>query len=35
MVYWITGLMSLRNKSTRLGGGAYSPEADQVEIYEY
>jgi hypothetical protein len=33
--YWITGLMSLQNKSTRLGAAAYSLDADLVEIYKY
>jgi len=33
--YWITGILKLQNKSTRLGAAAYSVVADKVEIYKY
>jgi uncharacterized protein len=33
--YWITGRMSIQNKTTRLGAAAYAIEADKVEIYTY
>jgi uncharacterized protein len=33
--YWITGRMSIQNKSTRLGASAYMVAADKVEIYKY
>ncbi len=33
--YWVTGTMTMQNKSTRLGAAAYSLAADQVEIYKY
>jgi len=33
--YWITGTMTMQNKSTRLGAAAYSLSADKVEIYKY
>jgi hypothetical protein len=33
--YWVTGTMTLAQKSTRLGAAAYSLAADQVEIYKY
>jgi hypothetical protein len=33
--YWITGKMTIQNKSTRLGAAAYMVAADKVEIYKY
>jgi hypothetical protein len=33
--YWITGPMSVTNKSTRLGAAAYQIDAQKVEIYKY
>jgi uncharacterized protein len=33
--YWITGIMKMQNKSTRLGAAAYSLSADEVEVYKY
>jgi len=33
--YWVTGRLSVQNKSTRLGAAAYTLAADKVEIYKY
>ena len=33
--YWITGKMSLENKSTRLGAAAYTLAGEKVEVYKY
>jgi hypothetical protein len=33
--YWITGVLKLENRSTRLGAAAYSVKAEKVEIYKY
>jgi uncharacterized protein len=33
--YWISGKMTIQNKSTRLGAAAYMVEAEKVEIYKY
>lgn len=33
--YWITGKMSITNRSTRLGAAAYQIAADKVEIYKF
>jgi hypothetical protein len=33
--YWITGKLSITNRSTRLGAAAYQIAADKVEIYKF
>jgi uncharacterized protein len=33
--YWVTGKMSITNRSTRLGAAAYQIAADKVEIYKF
>ena len=33
--YWVTGRLTIENKTTRLGAAAYSLGADKVEIYKY
>ncbi len=33
--YWITGKMSVTNRSTRLGAAAYQLAAEKVEIYKF
>jgi hypothetical protein len=33
--YWITGRMTLQNKTTRIGAAAYHLAGDKVEIYKY
>ena len=33
--YWVTGKLSITNRSTRLGAAAYQLAADKVEIYKF
>jgi hypothetical protein len=33
--YWITGRLTLQNKTTRLGAAAYHVAGEKVEIYKY
>ncbi len=33
--YWVTGKLSISNRSTRLGAAAYQLAADKVEIYKF
>jgi hypothetical protein len=33
--YWVTGRLSITNRSTRLGAAAYQLAADKVEIYKF
>lgn len=33
--YWVTGRMSVQNKTTRLGAAAYALNADKIEVYKY
>lgn len=33
--YWVTGKLSISNRSTRLGAAAYQMAADKVEIYKF
>jgi hypothetical protein len=33
--YWITGILRIQARSTRLGAAAYSVAADNLEIYKY
>jgi hypothetical protein len=33
--YWVTGRLSISNRSTRLGAAAYQMAADKVEIYKF
>jgi hypothetical protein len=33
--YWVTGKLSITNRSTRLGAAAYQLVADKVEIYKF
>ena len=33
--YWITGKLSVKNKTTRLGAAAYTLAGRQIEVYKY